>query len=277
MSSWHRTLTALALVSMASVPIGVAQRVGPRPDELQEVGIEERAGELLPLELEFVDEAGQTVKLGDYFGGERPVILTLGYYRCPMLCGLVWNGLVTALEDIDWNPGEEFELVTVSINPEEGPELATAKKANYVRAYGRPGAEEAWHFLTGDEASIKALADSAGFHYRYVPEQDEYAHTAALILVSPDGKITRYLHGVMHDPKVLRLSLVESAEGKIGSPLDRITLFCFRYDHAEGEYTPAAMNLTRALLTLLGLALGTFLFGLWRRERRKKAVAGARH
>ena len=264
---------AFALGALGSVARPVlAQIAGDVPEELDTVGITEHVDEKIPLDLEFVDEDGREIKLGDYFDGERPVLLTLNYYGCPMLCGLQLNGMVAGLSDMDWTIGDEFEVVTVSINPLETPSLAKAKKQNYLREYGRPEAANGWHFLTGKRLQIDALAEATGFGYEFVPETGEYSHAAAAFVLTPDGRLSRYLYGVVYEPKTVKYSLVEAADGRIGSPLDQIILFCFHYDAEAGAYTPVVMNIMRvgALLTavVLGAVVGTF----WLREHRAKGV-----
>lgn len=245
-------------------------RSEPLPDELEGVGITERLEAQLPLELTFTDAEERTVALGQYFDGTRPVILNLGYYGCPMLCGLVANGMAEALQQLKWTPGDEFTIVTLSFNPEESPTLAGLKKANYLRELGRPGAAGGWHFLTGDETNIRKLTETAGFHYRWNEERQEYAHAACLVICTPDGRISRYLYGIQFDPQTVRLSLVEAAAGKVGSSFDRFLLFCFQYDATAGRYGPHALKLMQAGGATAILVLGGFLTRSWRRERRRK-------
>ncbi len=240
------------------------------PAALDEVGIEEHLDAGLPLDLEFVDEDGNTVRLGDYFDGRRPVILTLNYYRCPMLCGLQLNGVVDGLEQMDWTPGVEFEMVTVSINPLETPELAAAKKQNYLKRYQRPAAARGWHFLTGKEVDIRRLAEAVGFGYRYDPETDQYAHAAAIFVSTPDGRVARYLYGIEYPQRKMKLALMEASEGRIGGPLDQLIMYCYHYDPSSRRYAPVAMNIMRlgggATALVFGLALAAF----WVREIRRK-------
>ncbi|HKQ59761.1 MAG TPA: SCO family protein [Candidatus Polarisedimenticolaceae bacterium] len=251
-----------------------AQTAAPAPPrELEGVGIDPRTDAQLPLELRFRDETGRAVALGELFHADRPVVLILAYYRCPMLCGLVLGGTVDAVKQLAWTPGREFELVTVSIDPAETPELAAAKKRSLLEALGRPDAGAGWHFLTGEAAAIERLAEAAGFRYRYLLASGEFAHPATLILATPAGRISRYLYGVRYEPATLRLSLVEAAAGKIGSPLDQFLLYCYRYDEHAGRYTPLAWKLMRlsAGLTAAGLAAGLGL--AFRRERRRRKAA----
>jgi len=246
------------------------------PKETEGVGVTEHPGAVLPLELMFRDENGRDVRLKDYFAGSRPVILTLNYYRCPMLCTLQLNGLVDALRRMEWTPGRQFEIVTVSIDPLETPPLARLKKQNYMKEYGRPEAAKGWHFLTGREENIRRLAATVGFEYRYDRETDQYVHAAALFVCTPEGRVSRYLYGILYDPTTLRLSLVEAAEGRTRSTVDRILLYCFHYDSAKGRYAPAAMNLMRAGGVATVLILGGVLAAYWRREAaRRKASSGA--
>jgi len=249
----------------------------PLPPELQGVGIDEHLNGPLPLDLTFRDERGRTVKLGDYFDGRRPVILTLNYYRCPMLCGLQLNGLLDSLKELEWTAGENFRIVTVSFDPLETPLLAKAKQQGYLAEYGRPAAADGWAFLTGANANIQQLLGATGFNIRWNERRKEWMHTAALILCTPDGRISRYLYGVMYDPKTLRLSLVEASEGKVGSTLDRVLLYCFHYDAVEGKYAVMAFRLVQVGAGLVAVAVAGLVIGLWRWEvhRRKVTVKQA--
>jgi protein SCO1/2 len=238
------------------------------PPVLREVGFDQRLDEQVPLDLPFRDEAGRAVRLGDYFG-DRPVILVLAYFKCPMLCTEVLNGLVRALLDVPLRPGRDFEILTVSFDPREPPELAAAKKKTYVERYGRPGAEEGWHFLTGDQDAIDRLTRAVGFRYSYDPRNDQFAHASGILVLTPGGRISRYFYDVKFSPRDLRLGLVEASNHRIGSPVDRVLLYCFHYDPAEGKYGPAVMNLVRAGGALTLVSLGLFAAGLWRQERRK--------
>ncbi len=245
-----------------------AQVAGPVPADLEGVGITQKLDAQIPLDLKFTDENGNTVTLGEFFTEDRPVILTLVYYRCPMLCNLVLEGLIETLQGIDWVPGEEFEIVTVSIDPLETPELARAKKQNYLAEYGRPAAAAGWHFLTGKPEAIKALTETVGFGYRWVDERKEYAHAAAFFVSTPEGRLSRYLFGIRHEPRTLRLSLVEAAEGEIGSVVDQFLLYCYKYDAASGKYTAVAWRIMRLGGVLTVLILGAALLTFWKREFR---------
>ena len=237
------------------------------PKALEGVGFDQNLDQALPLETRFRDQAGREVALGSYFG-ERPVIVALVYYECPMLCGLVLNGLVSSMKALDFLPGRDFEVVAVSFDPKETPELAAAKRQSYVERYARPGTEEGIHFLTGDEAAIAALTRAAGFRYTYDDATQEFAHPAGITISTPQGKIARYLFGADYAPRDLRLALVEAGEGRIGTVTDQVMLYCFHYDPAAGRYTTAVMNLIRAGGLATVLSLGLFVTVMWRRDRR---------
>lgn len=269
-----RTIFLTAGVALAAVSPGLAQLAGPVPDQLKDVGVEEHLDEALPLDLEFRDEHGKTVALRDFFDGERPVILTLNYYKCPMLCGLQLNGLVTGLADLAWTPGDQFDIVTVSINPLETPELAADKKQNYLKKLGRPDAAQGWHFLTGDEGPIRQLAEAAGFGFRYDPATGDYAHAAALMVVTPKGHLARYLYGIEYPAKKLKLALLEAAEGTIGSPWDQLVMYCYHYDPSNRRYSPVAMNIMRVGGGATVLALGLVIGVLWIRDSRRHKTKG---
>jgi protein SCO1/2 len=240
------------------------------PPLLRGVRIEQHLNEQVPVDLGFRDESGQPVHLADFFQ-DKPVILVLAYYRCPRLCSEVLNGLLDGLRAVPLNAGAKFNVVVVSFDPREGADLAAAKKRNYIENYGRPGTDDGWHFLTGDQESIDRLTEAVGFYYNYDPKSDQFAHASGITVLTPQGKIARYFFGIKFSPRDLRLGLVEASEEKIGSPVDQLLLFCFHYDPASGQYAPAVLNLVRlaGVLTVLGLSL--FLALMWRRERRKTA------
>lgn len=239
------------------------------PAELNNVGVDEHLNAQLPLDLGFIDHNGKAVKLRDYFDGRRPVVLTLNYFRCPMLCGLVLNGFSDAVHEIGWTPGDRYQVVTVSFDPMEDHKLAYLKRRNYLDHYDAPGAE--WHFLTGSKPAIDGLLDTTGFRVAWNSQRREWAHAAAIIICTPDGHISRYLYGVTFEPQTVRLSLVDAAEGKIGTTVDKILLYCFHYE--DGKYVLAAANVMRAggLLTLV--LVGGLLLYLWRRHARTRAPA----
>ncbi len=259
-------LASLMILSLIFKPAAAAERIEPPPAELEGVGVTENLNAMVPLDLEFVDEEGRKVVLGNYVRGEKPVALTLNYYECPMLCTLQLNGLVEALKEVPLLPGKDFEIVTVSINPLETPPLAKLKKQNYLKEYGCTEAWQGWHFLTGKRENIRALTDSVGFHYRFDPKSGEFAHVAVLVLLTPDGRISRYIYDVLYDPKILRLSLIESSQGKIGTPLDQVFLYCFRYNSETGKYTLVVMNIVRLAGGLTIITLGFVLGIFWARE-----------
>jgi protein SCO1/2 len=243
------------------------------PQELQGVDIEDKRGARVPLELRFVDSLKRAGTLRQYFPGDRPVILNLGYFRCPMLCGLVTNGLLEGMKELDWNPGEEFEVLTISIDHKETPELARLKKQGYMQEYGRAAAAQGWHFLTGDKEDIELLAQTVGFKYRYDPETQQYAHAAGIVVLTPSGKVSRYLYGIEYPAKDLRLALLEASEGKIGSLADRVLLSCFKYDPERRRYTLAATNLMRFGGGLTVVILAAILIPKWIRDNRRKKQA----
>lgn len=241
------------------------QGIGVRPELLKEVGVDQKLNDQIPLNLAFRDEHGKPVELAQFFGS-KPVILTLVYYNCPMLCTQVLNGLDRSLQLIPMEIGKDFNVVTVSIDPTDRPVIAEAKQAMYAGMYRRPGAQYGWHFLTGDEPQIKQLAAAVGFRYAYDPDSKQYAHASAIMLLTPDGKLSRYFYGVTYPERDLRLGLVEASQGKIGSPVDQILLFCYHYDPHTGKY---GLLISR-VLQLGGLATvligGIFLILLFRGE-----------
>jgi protein SCO1/2 len=246
------------------------------PPALEGVGFDQRLGERLPLDVHLRDEHGRAVPIGAYFT-ERPVVLAFVYYECPMLCTLVLNGLTSALKAVPFSPGRDFEIVTVSFDPRDTPALAARKKEHYVAALGAPAAAAGWHFLTGDSAAVRTLTEAAGFRYTYDAERGEFAHASGLLVLTPDGVISRVLYGIEYAPKDVRLALVEAGEGKVGSFVDQLLLFCFHYDPAAGQYGAAVLNLIRAggLLMLAGLA-GFVLVSLRRDRRARAGAAGLR-
>lgn len=245
------------------------------PDELREVGFDQRLGEGLPLDLAFRDEVGRSVRLGEIFALGRPVVLAPVYFRCPMLCDLTMSGLAASLKPLAFSAGEEFEVVAFSFDPGEGPEDAAAARRRYLPRYDRPGSEDGWHFLTGDAAAIAALTEAIGFRYVLDRERDEYAHAAGTVVATPDGRIARYFFGTDHAPKDLKLGIMEASERRIGTAVDQLLLYCYHYDPELGRYSAATMNLVRAggvaTLVLLGGFVGLMLL---RDRRRSAAVDG---
>lgn len=240
------------------------------PEPLKKVGIEQRLGEMLPLDTEFKDENGQAVKLGDFFGKDRPVVLALVYYECPMLCNQVLNGLTGSLKGISFDAGKEFDVIAVSFDAKEfdKPELSKNKKVSYMDRYGRPGTEKGWHFLTGKQESIDAVTKAAGFSYEWDEKSNQFAHGSAIMIATPEGKLSRYFYGIDYSPKDVKFGLIESADSKVGSVADELMLYCFHYDPSTGKYgfqILSALRLT-AIATLLGMGLMGFVF--WRRNKR---------
>ena len=238
------------------------------PKALDNVGIDQKLNEQLPLDLVFKDENGADVKLGDFFG-KKPVVLSLVYYQCPMLCNQVLNGMVTAFKVMNFKPGQEFEVVTVSFDPHETPALAAAKKntyVNYLPEDRRAGAASGWHFLTGDEKSIKQITDAVGFRYHWDEATSQFVHASAIYVTTPQGKLARYFYGIEYAPRDVRLGLIEAADNKIGSPVDQLLLYCYHYDPATGKYGAAVMNIMRVAGVITVFAIVVLLFALRRRN-----------
>ncbi|MCL4850844.1 MAG: SCO family protein [Bryobacteraceae bacterium] len=256
---------SLLLIAAALLPAADPQL----PAELEGVGVVERIGDSIDLGLAFTDETDRSVALREYFSSDRPVVLNLVYYNCPMLCNLVLNGQTSTLRQIPWTPGNEFEIVTISIDPSETHELARSKKQAYLDLYKRPA--PGWHFLADRDGNVKKLAEQVGFRYRYDDTQKQYAHAAALMVLTPEGKISRYLYGIQYKARDLRLALTEAAESKFGFSIDRILLYCFHYDPNLRSYVLFATNIMRAGGVLVMLVLGFFLWRLFRAERYRAA------
>jgi protein SCO1/2 len=242
------------------------QNIGVRPELLKDVSIDQKLDSQVPMNLTFRDEHGKPVMLGQFFTPGKPVVLSLVYFTCPMLCTEELNGLDRSLKLLPMSVGKDFQVVTVSIDPTDEPIMADAKHQLYTGMYGRPGGAAGWHFLTGENSQIKALADSVGYRYAYDPDSKQFAHAALIMVLTGDGKISRYLYGVNYPSRDLRLSLDEASNGKIGSPVDQVLLFCYHYDPHTGKY---GLVIARAIqvggaLTLLGL--GTLIFFLSRGE-----------
>src|SRR3984885_148904 len=251
-----------AAAQLASDPM---QSVGVRPELLKQVGIDQKLNQSIPLSLTFRDEDGVPVQLGQFFG-QKPVVLTLVYYNCPMLCTQVLNGVESSLKELSTDIGNQYDVVTVSIDPTESHVLAKTKKEMYVGMYGRPGAAQGWHFLTGDEPQIKQLADAVGFRYAYDPDTKQFAHASAIMLLTPEAKISRYFYGIQYPTRDLRLGLVEASEGKIGTPVDQVLLFCYHYDPATGKYGLLISHIIQAGGVLTVLILGVGMLILFRGE-----------
>jgi len=269
---WQQGIVA-ALLVLATAPASAATEPAAdiRPPALREVGIDQRLGESLPLDAPFRDDHGQSVTLGDFFG-RKPVVLVMTYFECPMLCTLVLNGLTKTLKTMNFEPGKEFDVVVVSFDPRDTPELAAKKKATYVAEYGRVVTADGWHFLTGDQAAIARVATAVGFRYKWVPEEKQFAHAAAIMVATPEGRMSRYFYGVDYAGRDLRLGLIEAADHKIGSAVDVLLLFCYRYDPATGKYGAIVLNMVRIGGVATVLVIGAFMAVMFRRE----AVAARR-
>jgi protein SCO1/2 len=266
------SLATAAAAVLALVPICGAQlasdpmqSAGVRPELLKQVSIDQKLNQTIPLTLTFRDENGAPVALAQFFG-KKPVILTLVYYSCPNLCTQVLNGVESGLKELPMDIGKQFDVVTISIDPTESHVLAKVKQEMYVGMYGRPGAAQGWHFLTGDEPQIKRLADALGFHYAYDPDSKQFAHYSAITLLTPEGKISRYFYGIQYPSRELRLGLVEASEGKIGTPADQILLFCYHYDPATGKYGLLISHVIQIGGALTVLILGIAVLILFRGE-----------
>ncbi len=267
-------LVALSLICTIAVHAQI-----PFSRVYQEVGIDQKLNAQIPLDAMFKDEQGRSVALGSYFGS-APVVLSLVYYQCPMLCTQVLNGMVDAFKGLPYTPGREFTVVTVSIDPREKPPLAQEKKDGYLQSYGRPEAAEGWHFLTGDEASIRKLADAVGFHYLYDEKTGQFAHAAGIMVVTPQGRLSHYLYGIEYSPKDLRFALMDASQGRIGSVVDKLVLLCYHYDPSTGKYSLVIANIFRGAGAVTILVLGGCVLYLLRREKRKNvrpAIAGMDH
>jgi protein SCO1/2 len=268
---WLAGVALVAALAGLSLPAAAQftdplQNIGVRPELLKDVGIDQKLNDTIPLSLAFRDEHGNPVKLGQFFGA-RPVILTLVYYNCPMLCTQVLNGLDRSLKLIPLELGKDFDVVTVSIDPTERPVLAEAKQALYTGMYGRPGAAQGWHFLTGDDSQIKQLASAVGFRYAYDPDSKQYAHASVIMVLTPEGKVSRYFYGITYPQRDLRLGLEQASEGKIGAPVvDQILLFCYHYDPHTGKYGLVISRMIQLAGGLTVLVGGLFLFFLFRGE-----------
>jgi protein SCO1/2 len=243
------------------------------PTALKTVGIEQKLGNQLPLNTVLKNEDGQDVKLGEYFKSGKPVVLVFAYYECPMLCTQVLNGITGSLKGINLNAGKDFDVVAISFDPRdnERPDLAKNKKANYVEHYNRPGTEGGWHFLTGSEESIRAVTDAAGYKFKWDDKTQQFAHAAGVMIVTPEGKMSRYFYGIDYAPKDIKFGIMESAQDKVGTPAEQLLLYCYHYDPATGTYGFAILRLTRVagIATLLGMGAMAFVF--WKRNKKKVA------
>jgi protein SCO1/2 len=264
-------LIAAIVLGLCSLALGQGMTTGimsppanVRPPGLKNVGIEQHLNEQIPPELTFHDENGKQVRLADYFG-RKPMILNLVYYQCPMLCGEVLSGLESALRVLKFDVGNQFDVLTVSFDPRETPAMATAKKAEFLKRYGRPGATQGWHFLTGPQPSIDALTKAAGFQYEYDSNSGQFAHTTAIMVLTPEGRIAQYYYGVEYAPKDLRLGLIQASQNKIGNLVDQVLLYCYHYDPATGKYGAVVMRILRLAGAATILTIGVFMIVMFRR------------
>lgn len=264
--NWKLTCLVCALLLGGA---GRAIAAEATPYELRDVGITEHLGDTIDLDLPFVDESGNAVTLRKYFEGPIPVLVNLVYYECPSLCSLLLNGVTDTLTNMAWTAGKEFRIVSISIDPGEGPDLASAKKASHLEVYDRPEVAGGWHFLTGKEEHIQKLAAQLGFGYRYDADSDEYAHAAAVMVLTPQGKISRYLYGIQFRPRDYKLALLEAAEGKIGTVIDKLLMYCYHYDPQGKKYALFATNLMKAAGGVTVFGVGLMVWGLSRSRNHK--------
>lgn len=248
----------------------VPSQTDSRPAILRSVGIHQNMGAQTPLDLPFNDEAGNPITLRAFAG--KPVILALVYYQCPSLCNMVLNGVLRSVKSLNLTAGRDFQIVAVSFDPRETPEMARAKKATYVKEYGHGGGERGWHFLTGPDASSRGLANAVGFRYAYDPVTNQYAHGSAIMLLTPEGKVSKYFYGIEYPQRDLRLGLVEASGGRIGSAIDQVMLYCYHYDPSNGKYGMVIMNVLRVAGILTVGVLGLFMFVMFRRDFRQQEV-----
>ncbi len=279
-----KTIAVAAAGWLLASGMAVAQGMGgpvykpatPPPQILGNISIDQNLKQQVPLDLPFKDENGRDVKLSDYFGS-KPVILSLVYYECPMLCTETLNGMVSAFKVLKFDVGKEFNVVTISFDARETPALAAEKQKNYLRQYGRPGAEQGWHFLTGPQSSIDAVTKSVGFHYAWDQSTQQFAHATALFLLTPDGKIAQYYYGVEFSPRDLRFGIIEASQGKTGTVVDQVLLYCFHYDPRSGKYGAIITRVVQLAGGITILLLGGFLIAMFRLEpkhRRTESTGG---
>jgi protein SCO1/2 len=278
---WACPFVAAVLAAIVVAPVHAraqnwieSNQVAPNttPAELTGVDIVEHLGGALPGDAIFRDADGKPTTLGAYFDSKRPTLLVFAYHTCPMLCSLVLDAAVRSLNGIAWTVGREFDVVSISIDPKDTPETATRKRAQVVGSYGKAnGSVAGWHFLVGDEANIRKVTNAVGFRYNYDARQKQYAHPAAIFLLSPDGRVARYLYGIEYSPSDVRLGLLEASEGRSISTTERILLYCYHYDPQGKHYSLVAMNVMRLGGVVTLIAIGSFLIGMWARERSRRA------
>jgi protein SCO1/2 len=269
-----KTILAVCVAAILMSALRLPAQQATTPPILREVSISQNLNKHIPADLMFRDETGKSVRMGDYFG-KKPILLSLVYFDCPALCTEVLNGELRTMRSISLDLGKDFDAVTVSFEPKDSPALAKAKRDVYSGQYGRAGAAENWHFLTGEQHSIDALTQAVGFHYAYDSANRQYAHAAAIMVLTPDGRIARYFYGVQYPARDVRLGLVEASAGKIGTPTDQALLYCYQYDPMTGKYGLVVMNVVRAAGGLTVLALGLFMWIMFRRDRRHAVISPA--
>jgi len=258
------------LTAFMAAPAALNAQVNVTPRELELIGVDEHLGSRVPFEATFVDHEGHPVRLGQYFSGRRPVVLNLVYHRCTMLCSMVLNGVIRSLKQTPWSVGEQYEVVTISIDPRDTAQVAAGKRDRVLEAYGRPSAQRGWHFLVGPEIESRRVADAVGFHYRFDRASNQYAHAAVTMLLTPDGRVARYLYGIDYASTDVRVGLLEASEGRQVTTVERLIMFCYHYDPQGHRYALVAKNVMKlgGVATMLGL--GGFMSVMWLRERRKK-------
>jgi protein SCO1/2 len=265
---------ALALaVAGSGAADALAQKSGTTRKEFEGVGVTRHLGEKIPTDLTFKNADGEAVELSQYFDGETPVVLNLVYHDCPMLCGLMLSGITKTMDKLSWTPGQEYRVLTVSFNHRETPDVARKNKDTYVRRLGRPAAASGWHFLTGNQASIEALTGAVGFNFRWIEDEQEYAHPTTVIFLDGEGTVTRYIYGMELPKGDFRKALVEASNGNVGNPVDQIAMYCFQFDPNKNTYTANAFNIMKLGSGLTVLLLGAALFFFWRRENDDLAEA----
>lgn len=263
-----RTLAAALVLWAFGISDATGQLNKQKPQQLDQVGVDEHLGDSIPLDTRMINSNGDTVQIGSLIEEGKPVILNPVYYECPMLCSLVLNGLFTGVKKLDWVPGNDFSIITFSIDPEEGVELARSNKQSYLDSLAVEGAADGWHFLTGTKEQIANLTDAVGFKFEYDEQADQYAHSAAIIFLSPKGKITRYLYGIDYSKLNLKNALYDAADGNIGNTVDKIVMYCYQYDPSSRSYVPVAVNIMKLGGLATMIILGVFLGFFWIREKR---------
>ncbi|MFN7947284.1 MAG: SCO family protein [Blastocatellia bacterium] len=259
------TLVLAVIVLCSSVSVRAQLNTG-LPEDVKGLDVEQKIGAQIDLDLTFINEDGQTVALRDYFKHGRPVVLNLAYYSCPMLCGMVIKGVTNSLREVPWLPGREFEVVTISFDPREGAPLAKAKKEAVLVDYGRPQAREGWHFLVNQDDHAKKLADQIGFKYRWIEREQQFAHGSVTFILTPEGKMSRYLFGLAYEPRDMRLALTEASNGKLGTVVDKFMNYCYHYDPVERTYVLKAIQVMKLGGVVIVVAMVAMLFFFWRRE-----------